>query len=135
MATNILLGHAPDNVHKGVYAINAHDTIDAGGNDSHGDNLAWQAPDVSLRSLYGLATSLNPSADKELVPVQAWFDLASKYPLSVLLRQDVLDELKRGFTGVVKCLYFGAVMERRAYESVASRILDPIVASEAAIGI
>ncbi|EFX05284.1 alanine racemase [Grosmannia clavigera kw1407] len=146
MASNLLLQHASDKVHMDVYDFNdkyeseindqaghTHDTSFTGSNDNHAVDLTWQAPDVTLQQLYGLATSLNPASDKELTPIEAWFELASNYPLSILLRQDVIDELKRGFSGVVRCLYFGAVIERQAFESVVDRILGPIMSGEAAI--
>lgn len=87
-------------------------------------NLSWAANGISLDSLYGLATSLNPG-DKELTPVQAWFELASRYPLDLLLDPQVQESLKREFNGVVLCLQFGAVIEREAFESVSGRVLGP----------
>jgi len=86
------------------------------------DDISWQATGLTLQSLYGLASSFT-DADVELTPVQAWFDLASRYPLDLILRPDVLAELKRELAPVVKCPHFGAQLERMAYESVVGRVL------------
>lgn len=79
-----------------------------------------------MHSLHGLASSVNPS-DLELAPVQAWFELAARYPIEILLRKDVEDGLKRAFVGVVKCPHYGAAIERGAFESICARIVDPEV--------
>lgn len=79
---------------------------------------------LTLQSLHGLASSINP-ADLDLTPVQAWFELAARYPIDVLLRRDVEDRLKREFVGVVKCPHYGAAIERGAFESICARVLGP----------
>jgi hypothetical protein len=79
--------------------------------------ISWPASGLTLHSLYGLASSVNPS-DLDLAPVQAWFELAARYPLEMLLRKDVEDRLKREFVGVVKCPHYGAAIERGAFESI-----------------
>ncbi|KAH7170706.1 hypothetical protein EDB81DRAFT_776432 [Dactylonectria macrodidyma] len=84
----------------------------------------WSSPRISLASLHDLASSLNPG-DKELTPIQAWFELADRYPLGVLLDAQLLQALSLELNGVVKCLFFGAVMEREAFESVVCRVLGP----------
>ncbi|EON97927.1 putative alanine racemase protein [Phaeoacremonium minimum UCRPA7] len=87
-------------------------------------DVSWQASGLTLQSLYGLACSLNPS-DEDLTPVQAWFELANQYPMAILLRGDIVNALKREFTGVVKCPHYGAVIERSAFDSVVDRVLGP----------
>ena len=77
---------------------------------------------LTLQALYGLASTLNPG-DMEVTPVQAWFELASQYHVSLLLSPPVLEALKREFIGVVKCVHFGATIERGAFESVAGRVM------------
>ncbi|KAI5465985.1 hypothetical protein BGZ63DRAFT_120101 [Mariannaea sp. PMI_226] len=84
----------------------------------------WPSPQISLSSLHGLASSLNPG-DKELTPIQAWFELADRFPKDVLLNPETLHRLSRELNGVVVCLEFGAVIEREAFESVVGRILGP----------
>ncbi|CVK93097.1 hypothetical protein LB506_002427 [Fusarium annulatum] len=82
-------------------------------------HLEWPSPRISLSSLYGLAQSLNPG-DLEITPVQAWFELASRFDKSLLLER--LDLLGTELVGVSKCLEFGAVMEKDAFESVVARV-------------
>lgn len=89
--------------------------------------LAWSAPHISLQDLRGLASSLNPG-DLELTPVQAWFELADRYPVALLVPEgpgSTLATFKKELRGLVKCLHYGAVIEREAFESVVSRIMDP----------
>lgn len=86
-------------------------------------HISWHGSGLTLQSLYGLASSINPS-DVDLAPVQAWFELAARYPLEILLRKDVQDRLKREFVGVVKCPHYGAAIERGAFESICARIID-----------
>ncbi|KAM0347067.1 hypothetical protein ACHAPU_005006 [Fusarium lateritium] len=81
--------------------------------------LEWPSPRISLSSLYGLAQSLNPG-DLEITPVQAWFELSTRYDKRLLLER--LDLLGVELMGVSKCLEFGAVMERDAFESVVARM-------------
>lgn len=87
-------------------------------------SFQWQGPGLTLESLYGLALSLNPG-DMEVTPVQAWFELAGRYGAQRLLKPQVLDLLKKEFRGVVRCVFFGATMERSAFESVVGRVLGP----------
>ncbi|KAF7555643.1 hypothetical protein G7046_g6504 [Stylonectria norvegica] len=83
-------------------------------------NFEWSTTGISLDSLHGLALSLNPGG-AELTPVQAWFELSARYPVERLLEPAVVDSLKQEFNGVVKCLHYGAVIEREAFESVTNR--------------
>ncbi|KAF4505163.1 hypothetical protein G6O67_007139 [Ophiocordyceps sinensis] len=84
--------------------------------------LRWAAPAVTLASLLGLARSLNPG-DVELTPVQAWFELAERYPVDRVLAGGALDALLREFKGVVRCVAYGSAIERLAFESVVTRVL------------
>ncbi|KAL8370698.1 hypothetical protein RB595_000860 [Gaeumannomyces hyphopodioides] len=88
-----------------------------------GPGSSWRASGLTLAALHGLAQSLAPLAGPELTPVQAWFELAARFPAGLLLRPDVSDGLKREFVGVVKCVHFGATVEREAFESVVFRVL------------
>ena len=87
--------------------------------------LEWSAAGLTLQALHGLACSIH-DATVEVAPVQAWFELASRYPLEILLRRDVLDTLKRELSPVVRCPHYGAQMERMAFESVVGRVLGPV---------
>lgn len=86
--------------------------------------LQWPSSTVTLDTLYGLAQSLNPGTE-EITPIQAWFELATRYPIELLLQPATLEALKREFKGVVRCVAFGAAMERVAFESVIFRVLGP----------
>ncbi|KAH7328797.1 hypothetical protein B0I35DRAFT_473467 [Stachybotrys elegans] len=96
-------------------------------NNSKSPNLQWQNQGVSLSTLHGLADSLNPSDDMELTPVQAWFEIASRYPPNVIYNPTVLNTLKQEFDGLVKCVYYGAVIDRFDFEAVLYKVLgqDP----------
>jgi hypothetical protein len=108
--------------------------------------LSWKASGLTLKSLYGLACSLNPppppspslalaadnddeeddgSCDRgaEIAPVQAWFELVARFGAAELMREGVLDRLKRELVGVVKCPHFGASIKRLAFESVVGRVM------------
>ncbi|KAK0657307.1 hypothetical protein B0T16DRAFT_452784 [Cercophora newfieldiana] len=85
-------------------------------------DCSWQATGLTLHSLYGLACSIS-DADLEITPVQAWFELAGRYPLGLLLKREVLEVLKRELAPMVRCPHFGAVIEREAFESVVGRVL------------
>lgn len=144
MATNLFLREAPGSVFTyiessakdmGAFVTNKEpENPEATAQHMHthqaSQGITWQASDITLQTLYGLAVSLNPISVMELTPVQAWFELAARFPLSILLRPDVLTALKREFVGVVRCLYFGAVMEREAFESVVHRVVEPVMDAE-----
>lgn len=102
-------------------------TVGSSSSSSPSPTLAWSAPRISLQNLRGLASSLNPG-DLELTPVQAWFELADRYPVALLVPEgpgSTLATFKKELRGLVKCLHYGAVIEREAFESVVSRIMDP----------
>ncbi|KAK1981430.1 hypothetical protein LZ30DRAFT_750045 [Colletotrichum cereale] len=84
---------------------------------------------LSLKSLLALAKTLNPG-DIELTPVQAWFELAARYGAAALMRENVIEALKREFCGVVDCIHFGAIIERDAFESVVARVMEQVGVSE-----
>ncbi|KFA53086.1 hypothetical protein S40293_05312 [Stachybotrys chartarum IBT 40293] len=90
-------------------------------------DLQWQSPGLTLHTLYGIAQSLNLGGDLEITPVQAWFELSSRYPPSLLLQLDIMEALKREFNGLVRCVYYGAVISRLDFETVVDRVLGPPV--------
>ncbi len=144
MATSLVLREAPGAVFaamqgptKGMKGVVTNtDPDDAEATRQHlttyqaTEGIAWQAPDITLNTLFNLAASLNPMSDLELSPVQALFELLARYPLSVLLHPGVLEDVKREMVGVVRCLNFGAVMEREAFESVVQRVVEPVMEAE-----
>ena len=124
MASSIALSTAPQQVFKqlGKTQRNLWFTPSALQSNPISGDINWNSTGLSLHSLHGLATSLNPG-DKEITPVQAWFELAQGFDIDLLLNPAVIDHLKRGFHGVVKCAHYGATMERGAFESVVGRVI------------
>lgn len=86
--------------------------------------LTWQAHGPTLQGLYDLASSLN-AGDLEVTPIQAWFELAQRYPLETLLEPGTLDSLAREFKGTLNCVIYGASVEVTVFESITGRILGP----------
>lgn len=82
----------------------------------------WQATGLTLQNLYLLGSSLAPD-NAEITPVQGWFEMMDRYGPSVVLNREVVEALKNEFVGVVKCLHFGAIIERDAFESVVERVV------------
>ncbi|KAL2694204.1 hypothetical protein Neosp_000778 [[Neocosmospora] mangrovei] len=127
MASSLCMAHAPQHVFLGRKLVSSasscHNRRSLGLDPAVPPvSFEWPSPSISLSSLHGLARSLNPG-DKELTPIQAWFELAASFDKSVLLNPATLDLLSKELNGVVKCLEFGAVMEREAFKSVVGRVL------------
>ncbi len=118
MASSYLMANAPESVYTERDAFRSR--------FRSSPTLQWASSTVSLDSLHGLAQSLNPGT-QEVAPVQAWFELARRYPVDALLQPARLEALKREFKGVVRCVVFGAAMEREAFESIILRVLGPDV--------
>ncbi|KAK7969554.1 hypothetical protein PG996_002005 [Apiospora saccharicola] len=87
-------------------------------------SVAWRTTSLTLESLHDLASTLN-LPDLELAPVQAWFEIIREYGSGAVLGDDgrVLEQLTAELRGLVKCLSFGAVIEREAFDSVLYRVL------------
>ncbi|KAI1846733.1 hypothetical protein JX266_007306 [Neoarthrinium moseri] len=121
MATSMALQHAPPTVFTRINetkaALKSHPHA-----QPHMHGIEWRAGGLTLDGLYGLAAALNPP-DRELTPVQAWFEVVRLYGPDLALDPAVLAALTREFAGVVKCLHFGAVIEREAFDSVVARVV------------
>ncbi|KAH7034937.1 uncharacterized protein B0I36DRAFT_85835 [Microdochium trichocladiopsis] len=87
-----------------------------------GNNISWPATGLSLETLHALASKLSPP-QTELAPVQAWFEILREYGTAVVLDHELMGRVLAEFSGVVKCLHFGAVIERDAFDSVVSRVI------------
>ncbi len=124
MASSLALRTAPSSIFSSIAQSTDKPRKKSTGGPPVPEDVSWQASGLTLQSLYGLANSLNTS-DREITPVQAWFELASQYPLALLLRPDIVNALKRELLGMVKCLHYGALIERSAFESVVGRIVGP----------
>lgn len=124
MATSLALRSAPPNVFQAARKTKLFPgssiSIRPPAPDSP-DAVSWQASGLTLQSLYGLACSLHGEDDAEVTPVQVWFELVARYGVDAVLGG--IDQMKKEFTGVVKCPHYGAVMEREAFESVVGRVL------------
>ena len=116
MASSYCMATAPDSVYDKKWAF--YNPL------RKNPELEWTTNGLTLQKLYGLAQTLNPS-DLEVAPVQAWFELADRYPPEMLLQQNVLDTLAREFRGTVHCVIYGAAVERQAFESIVYRVLGP----------
>lgn len=85
--------------------------------------LSWQTSALTLRSLHGLASSLNPDDQVEVTPVQAWFELVRRFGVERLMAAGVLDALKRGLVGLVRCPRIGCCLPRGGFEGVIVGVL------------
>lgn len=119
MASSFVMQYAPSTFYDARTALREHQDFPA--SSPSPPTYQWQAPAIDLATLRGLASSLNPG-DKELTPVQAWFELAERYGPEQMVFERTLDSLRREFRGVVKCVAFGATIEREAFESIVGRV-------------
>jgi hypothetical protein len=85
-------------------------------------DISWKASGLTIASLHALASSLT-APDLEITPVQAFFELAMRFPLELLLMQEMCRKLRKEFVGVVRCEGYGSAIERGAFESVVERVL------------
>lgn len=121
MATTYCMSHAPDSFYADRRALYPPSSAEASSCRSASPSFQWQSPSITLASLRGLAESLNPG-DLELTPVQAFFELAERYPPETLLEPGLLDRLKKELCPVVRCVAYGSSMDREAFESVVRRV-------------
>ncbi|KAI8635353.1 hypothetical protein F5Y19DRAFT_8902 [Xylariaceae sp. FL1651] len=84
--------------------------------------ISWPSKGLTLSNLRHLARTLNPS-DSELAPVQGWFEFLRLYGVEVATNHSVLDELKRELVKEVKCVKFGAAVQRGVFEDVLGRVM------------
>jgi hypothetical protein len=96
---------------------------DSNNNNNHPSLLSWQTTALTLRSLHGLASSLNPDDGVEVTPVQAWFELVRRFGVERLMAEGVLGRLKRELVGVVRCPRMGCCLPRGAFEGIVARVL------------
>ncbi|KAH9909029.1 hypothetical protein F4778DRAFT_714958 [Xylariomycetidae sp. FL2044] len=89
---------------------------------SPSDLVSWPTTGLTLEALWGLAATLNPP-DRELAPVQAWFEMVRLLGVDAALDAGLMARVRAELAGVVKCLHFGAVIERDAFDSVLARVV------------
>jgi hypothetical protein len=117
MASAYCMSQAPESVYGELDQFNTQ--------PENPPTLRWPGQGIDLSTLHGLAFSLNNS-DTEITPVQAWFELAKRYPATLLVNPHILTSLKREFKPIMRCVYYGAVMERSAFEAAATRVLGSL---------
>ncbi|KAF7535154.1 hypothetical protein G7054_g5596 [Neopestalotiopsis clavispora] len=121
MASSIALQHATPDIFTRIDAVNAVIKSNPRCNPNTHD-IEWQSTGLSLDSLYGLAMTLNPP-DRELAPVQAWFEIVQIYGPDVALDRQIIEGLTRGFRGMVRCLHFGAVIQREVFDNIVDTVV------------
>ncbi|KAI2618896.1 hypothetical protein GGR54DRAFT_640438 [Hypoxylon sp. NC1633] len=91
-------------------------------------------PSLTLESLHGLASTLNPADGPELAPVQAYFEIARLYGGAAVRDVARMDAVRAELARSVECLHFGAVIRRDAFEDVLARVMGPLPAVAAEEG-
>ncbi|KAI2635351.1 hypothetical protein GGS21DRAFT_77173 [Xylaria nigripes] len=84
--------------------------------------ISWATSTLTLANLRHLAGTVNPT-DAELAPVQAWFELASRYGVAVATDEAVLRSLTRALVPETLCVVFGAAVPREVFEEVLERVI------------
>lgn len=95
--------------------------------ETQAPTFRWQANGISISSLWALAQfEIDPT---EISPVQIWFDLASKYSYELLFADGLLTALLIELRPFIRCIEFGAAVNRQFYEDVIERVmgLPPVV--------
>jgi hypothetical protein len=64
-----------------------------------------------------------PKDEDEVTPVQAWFLLAERYEVGVLL--GAVEDIERELCKLVECFEFGAVMGQGAFWEAVERSIIP----------
>ena len=99
--------------------------------------ISWQAPGpaagLTLENLRRLAAALNPQGEAdasgvELTPVQAWFEIARLYGPAAAHNDALMDAIRIELIRVVRCIHFGAVIQRDAFDAVLGRVFGGAVA-------
>lgn len=85
-------------------------------------SLDWQGFLPTLQTLHNLALLVNPD-NIELTPIQIWFELVQRYGVTRLLCSETMSTLAREFKGTLRCVIYGAAVERTVFESIISRVL------------
>ncbi|KAI9167034.1 hypothetical protein HJFPF1_03153 [Paramyrothecium foliicola] len=117
MASAYCMAQAPESVFSEIEHLSTQ--------PESSPKLQWTGEGISLKTLHGLALSIT-NADVEITPVQAWFELARRYPVSLLVDPHIMASLKRQLKSVVRCVYYGAVMDRDAFEVAVDRVLGSV---------
>jgi hypothetical protein len=84
--------------------------------------ITFSSQTLTLANLRRLARTLNPS-DTELAPVQVWFELVSHYGIAAATDEGVLEALKRELASEMRCVTFGAAVQRDIFEDVVEKVV------------
>lgn len=91
--------------------------------ETQAPTFQWQANGFTMGSLWALAqVEIDPT---EISPVQIWFDLAAKYPYELLFVDGLLTALLLELRPFIRCIEYGAAVNRQFYEDVIERVLGP----------
>ncbi|TGJ87805.1 hypothetical protein E0Z10_g969 [Xylaria hypoxylon] len=120
MATTLALQSAPSAVFTGINDLQQQ--LASAPSAETAAPLAWSSKALTLTNLRRLAGTLN-SSDTELAPVQAWFELASRYGVAIATDSAVLEKLKRKLAGEVRCVVFGAAVQRDIFEAALENVI------------
>lgn len=127
MASSIALQTAPMSVFDGIRQRQEvrGPRLSRAGQAPAPDDVTWQASGLTLQTLLLLASSLSPP-DLEVTPVQAFFELAWRFPAGLFLAQSVHDELRAELLGRVRCQRYGAAISRGDFDEAVDKILAPV---------
>ncbi|KAL7950777.1 hypothetical protein V8C42DRAFT_130309 [Trichoderma barbatum] len=121
-ATSLFMNAAPSSIFADRQVFAGIDPT-----ETQAPSFQWRANGISISSLWALAQfEIDPT---EISPVQIWFDLASKYPYELLFVDGLLTALLIELRPFIRCIEFGAAVNRQFYEDVVERMvgLPPVV--------
>ncbi|KAI1310341.1 hypothetical protein F5Y03DRAFT_345865 [Xylaria venustula] len=121
MATSLALQGAPPSILTHMEDLAAPTTTTTASTSSSA--VAWPSRALTLTNLRRLAGTLNASGATELAPVQVWFELAGLYGVGVATNGSVLARLECAFAGEVRCVMFGAAVQRDVFETVVEKVV------------
>ncbi|KAM0450264.1 hypothetical protein ACHAPV_003932 [Trichoderma viride] len=117
-ATALFMNAAPSSIFTDREVFTAIDPT-----TTQAPTFHWQASGININSLWALAQfELDPT---EISPMQIWFDLASKYSYELLFSDGLLTALLIELRPLIRCIEFGASIQRQFYDDVIARVLGP----------
>ncbi|UKZ63072.1 uncharacterized protein TrAtP1_004300 [Trichoderma atroviride] len=115
-ATALFMNAAPSSIFTDREVFTAIDPT-----TTQAPTFHWQASGININSLWALAQfELDPT---EISPMQIWFDLASKYSYELLFSDGLLTALLIELRPLIRCIEFGASIQRQFYDDVIARVL------------
>ncbi|KAM0514750.1 hypothetical protein ACHAPE_006424 [Trichoderma viride] len=120
-ATALFMNAAPSSIFTDREVFTAIDPT-----TTQAPTFHWQASGININSLWALAQfELDPT---EISPMQIWFDLASKFSYELLFSDGLLTALLIELRPLIRCIEFGASIQRQFYDDVIARVLGPSAA-------